>query len=597
MNNLIQKLIPVDDLKETIFRFPLSVLCGVTLFIFGFLFNHDFLDDSDEILGRILTTIGCCYFWFGITQLIADRYKWPFIKQMLWALPVAGAMAFLFISSAIWGMHLIFILPALLLLIMVAPYLTGGDDLSFWFFNRQLWFGVIVSYAALILFAGGLSIALAAIDKLFGVDIDHELYLDIWMFASLVIGPVYALSWVPRRFEFTEEDCHDPPGLKFIVNWISVPMVVMYLLILYAYFIKIVMEGALPSGHLATMISGFVGAGVVTYLVSWPIRDKGSLQLKLFHKIFFPALIIPVGFHFFAIIERVSAYGVTEQRYMLLLSAMWFGFLAIAFTMAKGKAPIKAIPLTLAILFVFASFGPWGGVSVSGLSQYKRLESLLTQNGALKEGKIVKITKANDISFEDRLSISSILDYLCHSERDYMIKDWFLPLEEKENWNCYAYNLTEKIGFQYVYKYRGSGDDEYFNVYTYQAKNHVLEIQGYKHIGIEINLNARSIEEEKFWDRAHKLEFQEDDVLQFGLDKKSNLIIRRNEEIILEHDLTEFVKEHKGIERPETYPLLDVKNEQISARLIITDFGGIIIKDGKTQLNHINFNIAFTLKE
>mgnify|MGYP001250198164 CR=1 FL=1 len=599
MTSLIQKLIPIDELKETVTRFPLSIICGIALFILLFCGNHEILDNDDEFIGKICAILGCGYFWFGVAQLLADRHNWSLFKQMAWAIPVMAGIAALIFTTGAWAMPLMFIMPALLLLIMVAPYLTGGDDLSFWYYNRQLWFGVIVSYAVLILFAAGLSIALAAIDKLFGVDIDWEIYLDIWMFSSLVLGAIYALSWVPKSFEFSESQCDYPPGFKFIVNWISVPMVFVYLLILYVYFVKISIEGILPIGLLAYMISGFVGAGVVTYLVSWPIRNTGSPQLRIFHKIFFPALIIPVGYHFFAIIERVMSYGVTEQRYMLLLSAMWFGFLAIAFTMAKSRVPIKAIPATLAILLVFASFGPWGGVSLSGASQYNRLKNLLIEHKAFVDGKIVKVENAQTtIPYKDRRSISSILQYLCRSDRDAMIKDWFDGIE---TWKCYAHDLTKEIGFKFTYYKTNAADSEYFSISAYDARNQSVDIQGYKTIAFDISLYPK--EEDKLWKNAGGIKVHpptndtlENLGLRFALDKSNTIYIKLGKDIIKKYDLAKFLDGYKTSENLDYYPVLDIENDRISARLIFSRLSGEI-KDGKSNLRNAHFKVAFTLKE
>lgn len=477
---LLQKLFPVDDLKETVLRFPLSVACALALFVIAILSIHDIVDFNDEVIGRVVVVLGALYFWFGIVQLARESEALYRVKHL--AVSIAGAcgIAGLAVSGPLWWMHFWFFTPALLLVIMFAAYLKGGDDLSVWFFNRKMWFGVLVSYVALLLFAGGLCMALWAVEELFGLDMPEEVFGDIWAFACLVLGPLYALSWVPKTFQFSEEDCHDPPGLKFIVNWISAPMVFIYLAILYAYFIKIVVTGEVPNGHLAYMISGFVGAGIVTYLAAHPLREEGSPQLRLFFKVFFPALLVPVAFHFYAIWERVSAYGITEQRYMLLVSAIWFAFLAVGHTF--WRLPIKTIPMVLAGLMILASFGPWGAVSVSGTSQMARLEAVLVKNELLKDGKAVELENADEVlSFEDRQDISSILQYICRTERDDLIENWF-EVEEGKEFSCYAYELTKLFGFEFVSHYHReqTAESEYITLQGAGRNNKALDVSGYK---------------------------------------------------------------------------------------------------------------------
>lgn len=481
MMKLIQKLIPVDDLKDTVIRFPLSVVCALALFVITVLTIHDVVDVDEAIIARIIVVLGSLYLWFGITRLIGESGVLRGVSVLILTVLGGAGIAALTFTGDIWWMHFWYLLPSLLLFLMFAPYLKGGDDLSVWFFNRKMWFGVLVSYVALLLLAGGLCTALWAIDILFGVDISHRLYSDIWALAALVVGPVYALSWVPKTFSFTKEDCKDPPGLKFIVNWISAPMALIYLLILYAYFIKIVVTGEVPNGYLAYMISGFVGAGVVTYLAAYPLREEGSPQLKLFYRIFFPALLVPVAFHFYAIWERVSAYGITEQRYMLLLLAIWFAFLAIGNIF--WRLPIKTIPMVLAALLVLASFGPWGAVSVSAQSQFSRLQGLLVNTGLLVNGRIVKNMNADDtISFDDRQTISSILQYLCRTKRGEMIEGWFAG---SEKFVCNAYKLApERLGFEFVadYQREQSQDSENISLRGQGTNKAVLDVEGYRYL-------------------------------------------------------------------------------------------------------------------
>ena len=586
MNKWIEKLFPVEDLYATVRRFPLSVVCALGLFIIGLLLVHEVIDD-EEWLGRVAAILGCCYFWFGIATLIAESRQWNLAKHLALGLGGAAAIAALIGLTSLWGMHLLFLLPALLLLLMVAPYLSDGDDMSAWFFNRMLWFGVLVSYAALIMFAGGLSVALLAVHTLFDVDIDEKVYGDIWLFASLVLGPLYALSWVPKKFTFTKEDCNDPPGMKFIANWISAPMIFVYLLIIYAYFLKILITGDVPNGHLAYMISGFAGAGIATYLKAWPLREEGSLQLKLFYKIFFPALIIPVGFHFYAIWERVSAYGFTEQRYMLLLSAIWFAFLALGY--GFKKLPIRFIPLTLAVLMALGSFGPWGGVSVSGHSQVSRLETLLTQNSLLADGKIAKAK--DEIPFDDRKSISSILDYLCHSDRDDMIEHLF-HVEEKKGWACAPYKLTEQLGFDHVSKYEKRVNDGYFNLYP-QHRQH-MDVAGYdtlyKSISAYMRANSST---DKPWKRDWTIEGYPPVKIEYFKDGLLKIHVGSYETI--EIDMPHFASGKIDLKDNKQNLVIESQNSDLAYRLDFNSLNGKK-QDGKITVENASFDFLYRIK-
>ncbi len=590
MKKWIEKLFPVDELIDTVKRFPLSVLCALSMFTLSILLVHEVIDEKEEFIGRIFAVLGCCYFWFGISKLMSESQDWSIGKYLIVSAIVAAGLAALFGFSDLWGMHLIFVVPALLLGLMFAPYLTGGDDISVWFFNRIMWFGVIVSYVALFMFAGGLSLALGAIHTLFEVKIDEKVYADIWLFASMVLGPLYALSWVPKNFEFTDEDCSDPPGLRFIANWISAPMVFIYLLILYAYFIKIVITGEVPNGMLAYMITGFAGAGIITYLISWPMRNTGTVQLRLFFKIFFPMLLIPVGFHFYAIWERVSAYGITEQRYMILLSAIWFAILVCSNIVSK--MPIKAIPATLCMLLVFASFGPWGGVSLSGVSQFSRLEKLLVKYDILKDGEIVKAE--NDIPFEDRLNISSILDYLCQSERDYYLEPWFKDAAAKDDkeWSCYSgHNLTKKMGFEYVHNRNPVDMSETFYL-TPPHKNYV-DVSGYDMMVKHLSVYKYSKPDDYIWSQEWTLEDDHKIKVEYE-DKWLRIFVDNYEAIII--DINAYAADKVGMDKNNLELMMIGENVDMAYQLSFNSMNGKM-KDGKPIVENMSFDFLYKVKE
>ncbi|MFP4097192.1 MAG: DUF4153 domain-containing protein [Alphaproteobacteria bacterium] len=476
---VVKRLVSIDDLKDTALRFPLPVACALGAFLYAALLNYEVLD-LDGKVPRAFACVSALYLWFGIITIISESKKLSFVPVGVTAVVIAVGICILMAYSPVFWLHYYLLLPALLLGISIAPYMFGGDDWSFWQYNREVWLGAALSFLAALLLGGGLSAALVAIEYLFFVDVDEKLYINVWIFAGIILAPVYALSRVPKRFDFTEDECAPPPGLGFIVNWVSAPVVFVYLAILYAYFVQIIVLGNIPSGHLAYLITGFIGSGVLTYLLAWPLYARGdyaSPQLRLFYKVFFPALFIPIGFHFFAIWERVSAYGITEQRYVLIISAFWF--LIIAMVKSLPSVPLRVIPMTLCVLFALASFGPWGAVAVSGHSQFKRLEGLLNKYDLPgDDGHVVKLENAAEmITLDDRIAITSVIQYLCRRKRGNMIKPWFYTEGEKF-WSCLAPHLTKKIGFEPVY-YRSSrrGHEERF--YVYSKHQNVVDVRGY----------------------------------------------------------------------------------------------------------------------
>lgn len=497
--NVVKKLIPVDALKETIKRFPLSALCSVVLCALIILQIHEVIDLEDDMSARIGVLASCGFFLFGFVRLVAEGKVWRGAKEYMLAL--AGFVALgviVFLNSGFmlaWVAALV--TAALMLGISVAPFIGRGDDISFWFYNRKIWFGAAIAFLAALVWWGGLSAALGAIDYLFGVDVDEKTYFDIWAFSATVFGPLYALSWVPEKFEFTDADCHAPPQLAFLLNWVLAPLVSVYMLILYAYFIKIALMQELPRGQLSYMVTAFAGAGVVTYLGGWALREQGGVLLKGIQRFLFPALIIPVAMQAASIYLRLDQYGVTEQRYLVALSTLWFGGLALVYTFKKP--PLKYITGSLGVLLFVAAIGPFSAPSLAVNSQMDRLQGLLTRYEILVDGAIQKTESA--ISFEDRQNISSILSFLRTRDEKDRLRPWLVDLKAEDSVPS-AHKLTEQMGFKYTSRYSSAVDGNRFNFYGGHNDEQVTDVRPYSFIlkRGHISTLGENAKPERVWD-------------------------------------------------------------------------------------------------
>lgn len=444
--SIFASVLSAQSFQDTVKRFPLSCLYAVLMFFVAVSENHNWDIFPQEEPFAAFFAGG--FFIFGLFVLLSESLDWSLGRQYALSFLIVVAFGTLVFTSDQYERHILFIFPALLLLIMSAPFVfRESGNTAFWHFNAVMWVNVVISMIAAIILGGGASAAVAAIDFLFGVDVDHDVYADIWAFACILFAPFYVFSQLPRDFNASVAIPAYEIILKFIANWLLAPLVVIYMVILYAYFLKIVFEWNLPQGQLASITTGFGGAGVAVYLISWPFRETGSWLVRAVHKYFFPALIVPVLMMAVSIIVRLNEYGLTEERYMIALTALWFAVVIILFLM-RQKA-LKLIPLILGCAMIVASFGPWGAVSLSGYSQFQRLQALLIQNNLLQNGKIVPLE--GEISFADEKGINSILRYFDRRKELDRIKKAF-PLKEGV-WGDYNVDMIKQMNLEYISEY------------------------------------------------------------------------------------------------------------------------------------------------
>ena len=584
-------------LKETVSRFPVSVFCALTLFIISVITNLNIITPEDPFL-RLISCVVVGYFWFGGMRLVAETLEWSRAKEMTRAFLVYVPFAALMALAEDYGQYLLFIVPALLLFLMISPYVAtrykNEDDLSFWLFNRYLWVGVLLSFLAIIVMTGGLNLAFFSVEALFKIDLSHKLMSNIWSFSAFLVGPVYALSLVPKQFSYVDEnECEKTPGLMFMLNWILAPLILIYFLILYAYFVKLLIVQELPLGVLAYMVTGFAGVGIATYLIGWPVREKIGALMQKFYKYFFPALIIPVILQFMAIGERIYTFGVTEQRYIVALSAVWLAALVFLFTWRKNTS-IKLIPGILMALLALAAFGPWGAVGLSGYSQQSRLENLLVKHEILQDGKIAKTE--NDIPFEDRKSISSKLEYLKKSKRHSKLREWF-PDKNDADWKSFSvYDMTKEMGFEYVSHYMKLPRDDSFSFRNNINSKTLLPVSGYDFVSRNVYANARDDNSTSVKNRQRIDAGEGAPAIEWYLNKSNELTINVEGRGDVVFDLTKMVEEQRASNEQKNDRKIAVEKlgRSMKIRLIFSNISGKI-EDGAPRVDSVSFAMLLDL--
>jgi hypothetical protein len=384
---------------KVILRFPLQVLVAIAATIAWCLV----VDTSKRTEEELILFLCICNLALTVllaVDLYAESNKLSFAKQ--WAFRLIG----LFICI---GLHFI-LKPAFYLadvyriallafafhlLVAYAPFINKGSANGFWQYNKTLFLRILTSalYAG-VLFAG-LAIALVAIDGLFNVNIKWEVYMRLFAVVTAGFMTIFFLAGIPSDFEELDKDESYPKGLKIFTQYVLIPLMTIYLLILLVYEAKIIINWELPKGLVSTLILGYAVFGILSLLLIQPVKDKeGNGWIKLFSRFFYVMMIPLVVLLLLAVWKRVDSYGITESRYILVILAIWLTLITVYFLFSK-KQNIKIIPVSLSILAVLSTYGPQGAFSVSRFSQVKRLNKLM---------------KSNDE--EDVKQRSAVIDYL-----------------------------------------------------------------------------------------------------------------------------------------------------------------------------------------
>jgi hypothetical protein len=99
-------------------------------------------------------------------------------------------------------------------------------------------------------------------------------------------------------------------------------------------------------------------------------------------------MIVPTILLVLAVRQRIDEYGVTPERYCLVLFAVWLAAMVAYLGAARGRMNLRVIPASLAIGLVLSSFGPWGAAAISVHSQLAQLRKVLDRETLLSNGQL-----------------------------------------------------------------------------------------------------------------------------------------------------------------------------------------------------------------
>jgi len=486
-------------------RFPLPAMLAAALTLLTVTEIHHARLLQDETLVRSLLF---CSYGFVLTLgffLYGEGHGTARARTLAASFAALGLLfAAVFAPAHLSAAH-VFLAAALGLFLLAAPFArraVSGDTL--WAFNYKSAIAVIFGGISTVILAGGLSAILASIGYLFEIKINGKLYADIWAIGWCLFFPLYVLAGVPREMQDSADTpCAIPAPVSFIANYLLVPMMLAYTGILYAYGLKIALQWELPRGNLAYMVTGFGAVGIITYLCIHPMRDGGTRLLRFFFRAFYALLPVPLLLLAIGIYTRIDAYGVTEQRYAIVLCLVWLGTLVILKTAFAARFHLKHVPLILCALCLFAAFGPWSARDVALKSQYAQLEQRLRAAGILTaDGKVQKAE--GKIAFEERRAISSALEFFRSRKALGRLEAWVAPVAAEmdakdpaaivsslrcaERKRCHGqYDMPRRIadawGIGYVSQWeREEAENLYINIPAHNRHGSPIAVGGYDYM-------------------------------------------------------------------------------------------------------------------
>ena len=394
------------DMKKGIGRFPVTVVFSLILFIVAiFTIESDFyiLPEEDLWIKYLIIAIPLS----ASVELIREKYLENKRSSFFRIISFFGILLFIFLLKIFFKNHFatetINITATILIfyvLFYLIPIIYRNEDkekyLQSVVGNQMITIGF-----SIVLFLG-LSAIVGTIDVLL-INLPNTIYFDNFVFSASIFGVAFFVSRLKRKDE-SLKDYNLPKIVEVLICYILIPLILIYTAILYLYFVKIIFTLKMPKGIVSHLVLWYTTFSLFIIIMATPITYKN--KFAKFYKKYFPLISIPlILLALFSINERIFQYGVTENRYLVVILILWLLFNMIFII----KADVKWVLISFIFAVLVAIFSPFNLVNVSINSQNKRLERILKKNGIIQNKKF--INKNNELSQRTKNEIMSIIDY------------------------------------------------------------------------------------------------------------------------------------------------------------------------------------------
>ncbi|MDR1865470.1 MAG: DUF4153 domain-containing protein [Bacteroidales bacterium] len=421
------------QIRDTVVRFPVAVFYCTALAAFDILMLEH-IASCREMYVKLNLLLPLGFALALAVRLLAEDLHWSGWRRYadVLTLPLLAIYYFLldddfryFFDAPDVYVYAVCCLAALTGL-CTALWHSLAPPLMFWTYNIKIGTRALFAAAYALIFIGALCLALLTVGSLFEVRIHDRWYQWLVIFFCAFFAPVFFAVGVPRKNRLTDEPDNHHAVLHVLGQYVLLPVLLIYFLILSAYGLKIIIAWQLPKGWVSGLALAYSAAGLLIYFLLHRLYITGRTKIAtLFGRWFFYSELPVVALLFVAIYRRTADYGITESRYYLWVAACWLLGVSLYMIFTKGKS-FRPVLLSLAAAALLSVAGPWSAFSVSDCSQINRLRQLMTENDLLKDGKYVCDT-LKPVKRADYSRMENITDYFVKKGNARRLQTLFTP--------------------------------------------------------------------------------------------------------------------------------------------------------------------------
>ena len=442
MNRKLKSL--MQQLLQSPRRFPVEFALGIVFFVIAVWDNES--STWNETSARMESVVNSDILWFFVPLMVLTFWlhrvnRWAYIASSFLFLPLMA----LDLKPFLWtyGFGFTYVLAGILLIVGNKRMNNRPFAAHALHVVTQMFFGLLIT---LILNLAVIAIV-ASFFYIFGIDEPKHLYEHIIQFIWFVLAPQVCCTLIRQN----EDEVTEPfKILRLILNFILSPAVIIYTVILYTYFIKIVFEWDLPKGGVAWMVMAFITATLVGRVAQSILSQR---YYDWFYNRFTLIAIPPLIMYWIGSIYRIRLYSFTESRFYLMVAGVLMTlFVLMLFRKLTRRYQLMALIFGAAII-LFTYIPGISAKSIGFRCQKQRLVQLISElkltdakAGKLNDDLDTWSIKQDSMLCERYKDVTSVIKYV----RDEMGDKEFEAKYGKWSHSEYSFNYANNTDTVYI---------------------------------------------------------------------------------------------------------------------------------------------------
>lgn len=374
LGHWFQKIIQTFNgtLQNNLKRFPITLFftIALTCYLCYFVSNHDENKKLNWIIGYYLS-VG--------TLLSLTLHLW--CEEMKRIIPKIAVQA---------GMHLLLILDAIYLYsysyeksfteigiahgagilaiglsVFFLSFFKEKNDIPSWNFALSSITACVTANVIGCIMSGGICFLILSVHKLFDLSIDSTCYLYVVILCNVCLSMFLFLGLLPQKQEKHNTRPLQHSFLNGVIHYLFLPLTGGYLIVLYIYALRILINWELPIGWVSWLVITLMTGCIVIEFGLYPSRMAQQKRTDNLIARWLPLFVLPLLLLMtIGIIRRFNDYGVTINRLYLITLNIWCYFVCIILIIIKAKR-ISWIPISFSLVFLLTSVLPVNYASIT----------------------------------------------------------------------------------------------------------------------------------------------------------------------------------------------------------------------------------------